>query len=59
MKGWRTLAFNIALAVGGVLVTFDWGSVLPAQYVGLAAIAVSLINIGLRAITDTRFGQAS
>jgi hypothetical protein len=40
MKGWRTLAFNLLIAVGGVIVTFDWGSVLPAEYVGLAAIVV-------------------
>jgi hypothetical protein len=56
MKGWRTLAFNLLIAVGGVIVTFDWGSVLPAEYVGPAAIVVGLIGAGLRAVTTTPVG---
>lgn len=57
MKGWRMLGFNTLIALGGVLVAFDWSSVLPAQYVGISAIAVGVINIGLRALTDTPIGQ--
>ena len=57
MKGWRTLAFNAALALAGVVVAFDWGSVLPAQYVGIAAVVVAAINAGLRIITTTPIGE--
>jgi hypothetical protein len=32
MKGWRTLAFNAAVALAGVIVAFNWGDVLPAKY---------------------------
>ncbi len=59
MKGYRTLAFNLLVAAGGVIVAFDWSSVLPPQYVGYAAIAISVINMGLRAVTDTAMGQKS
>ncbi len=59
MKGYRTLAFNLIVATCGVIVAFDWSSVLPPQYVGYAAIAIGVINMGLRAITDTGLGQKS
>ncbi len=59
MKGYRTLAFNLLVAAGGVIVAFDWSSVLPPQYVGYAAIAIGVVNMGLRAITDTKLGQNS
>lgn len=56
MKGWRTLVFNLLIAIGGVVVTFDWGTVLPAEYVGPAAIAIGILGAGLRAVTDTPIG---
>lgn len=57
MKGWRTLGFNIVVAVGGVLVAFDWVTVVPNQYLGWVGFGVAVLNMGLRAITNTPVGQ--
>jgi hypothetical protein len=58
MKGWRTLAFNAAVALAGVLVAFNWGDVLPAKYaVLITSVAVPMINGWLRTITDTPVGK--
>lgn len=52
-KGFRTLAFNLLIAIGGVIITFDWGSVLPAEYVGPATIVIGIIGLVLRTFTNT------
>jgi hypothetical protein len=59
VKGWRTLLFNAAGAVLGVLIAFDWDTVLPAKYVGAGAIIVFAANMGLRYITDTPVGKST
>jgi hypothetical protein len=59
MKGWRTLVFNAAVALAGVVVAFNWADVLPAKYAILVtSVAVPMINGWLRTITDTPVGKS-
>lgn len=59
MKGYRTVLVNLGIAVGtaasSALLNFDW-----VHQVGptAAMVIVSLINIGLRAVTNTGIGKA-
>lgn len=59
MKGWRTIAINCVIAVVGVLSAVTWSDYAPSEYAGLIATGVSLLNMGLRAITSTPIGQSS
>lgn len=60
MKGWRTLAFNAAVAVAGVIVAFNWADVLSPKYALLfTTVAIPMINGWLRTITDTPVGRSS
>lgn len=59
MKGWRTIIINCVVAVGGVLAAVTWSDYVPAEYAGLVATGVALLNMGLRAITTTPAGKAS
>lgn len=59
MKGWRTIAINCAVAVGGVLAAVTWSDHVPTEYAGIVATGVALFNMGLRAITNTPIGRAS
>lgn len=57
MKGWRTLAFNAALALVGVAQAFDWTSVLGASpYTGWIMAAVGAVGMVLRSVTSTPVG---
>lgn len=58
MKGWRTLAVNLFVAIAGVLVAFDWTGSLPSQYAGIALVGVAVLNSILRYITTTPVGQS-
>jgi hypothetical protein len=59
MKGWRTLAVNLAIAVAGVIVAYNWGDVLPPKYSLLATtVVVPMINGWLRTITNTPVGAS-
>jgi len=58
MKGWKTLAFNIAAAVLTVLVSYHWQDVLPASYGWAASLIIALANVGLRYVTTTAVGKA-
>jgi len=60
MKGWRTLAFNVAVAIAGVVVAFNWGDVLSPKYTLLVTtVVIPMINGWLRTITDTPVGKSS
>lgn len=61
MKGWRTLAFALAVAVAGVLQTFDWATLVPQDksWSGVVMIAIGAAIAGLRAITTTQVGKSS
>jgi len=53
MKGFRTLAFSLALAVVGVLQTADWATIVPAEQAGLALTIVGVVSAALRFFTTT------
>jgi hypothetical protein len=55
MKGYRTLALALGIAVVGVLQTFDWATVIPQgkAWSGAAMIAIAAGIAALRAITST------
>ena len=57
MKGWRTIAFGLFVAIGPAAVTYlggvDWTSLGIAP--GVSA-AIGLVIVGLRAITSTAIG---
>jgi len=57
MKGYRTLLVNLAIAVAGVVVAFNWGDVLPAKYsIIVTTVVIPVINGWLRTITNTPIG---
>jgi len=56
VKGYRTLILALAVAIVGVLQAFDWATVIPAQYVGLALLFIGAANAALRFITTTPVG---
>ena len=57
LKGWRTLLFNIGLAVAGVAQAADWTSILGATpYTGYVVMAVAAVGTVLRTLTTTPVG---
>lgn len=57
MKGYRTIAVNVALAILGALQAFDWVTVVPQEYVGLTVLVITMLNVGLRTVTTTPVGR--
>lgn len=54
MKGWKTLIFNLGVAVIGVFAAFDWTSIVDNPEVsGLIISAIGVVNVGLRFLTNT------
>lgn len=53
LKGWKTLIFNAAIAVLGVLQAADWVDLLGSERAGIAVIAIGIIGAILRFLTDT------
>jgi len=59
MKGYRTLAFSLAVAVFGVLQAFDWTSVVhDPKTMGIITTVIGLAAAGLRMVTTTAPGKA-
>ena len=56
MKGYRTLLFSVAVAVVGVLQSFDWASVVPPEKAGIALTVVGIAGAVLRFLTSTPVG---
>jgi len=56
MKGYRTLALNLAAAIGGTLMTTDWGSLADPRTAGLIVTGLGLANTVLRFFTDGPVG---
>lgn len=58
MKGWRTIAFNGAIAAGAALLPYaagvDWTQVVSPTWAG---IIVGGVNIALRYVTNTPVGS--
>lgn len=59
MKGYRTLAFNAAVALVGFAQSLDWVSILGSERAGVALAAIALANMLLRAATDGPVGPSS
>jgi hypothetical protein len=59
MKGYRTLAFNAALALFGVAQAFDWTSVLGSAQAGYVVSAIGVVGMVLRALTTTPVGKSA
>jgi len=53
LKGWKTILFNIAIAVVGVLQAVDWIDVLGSERAGLAVTAIGIVGTVLRFLTDS------
>jgi hypothetical protein len=58
MKGYRTLLFSLAVAVVGVLQSFDWATVVPPDQAGIALTVIGIAGAVLRFLTSTRVGAA-
>ena len=56
MKGYRTLFFSLAVAVVGVLQSFDWAAVIAPEHAGIALTAVGIVSAALRFLTSTPVG---
>lgn len=61
MKGWRTLGFGLFVAMGGVLQTFDWATVVPQDktWSGLLMLTIGGAIAALRVYTSTPIGTAA
>lgn len=59
MQGYRTLMLALAMAVAGVLQTFDWVTVVPQNktWSGMAMLAVGAAIAALRYVTTTPVGK--
>lgn len=58
MKGWKVLVFNTLVAIFGVLMAFDWTTVIQdPEVAGLIIAAIGGINAFLRLFTTTAIGQ--
>lgn len=57
MKGFRTLALNLAVAVVGVLIATDWTAITDPKTAGLIVTAVGVANTVLRFLTTGPVGS--
>ena len=55
LKGYKTLAFALAIAIGGVLQTFNWATIIPQDqtWSGLAMLAIGAVVAALRYVTTS------
>jgi hypothetical protein len=55
LAGWRTLIVGVAVAVAGVLQTFNWATVVPQDktWSGAAMVLIGGVIVFLRYITTT------
>lgn len=59
MKGYRTLALNIATSIVGLLVAFDWvGAGMSSATAGYIISGLGVANTVLRFFTSTPVGQS-
>lgn len=59
MKGYRTLAFNAAVALIGLAETIDWTQLVGAGGAGWALTAIAIANMALRGLTTGPVGRSS
>jgi hypothetical protein len=56
MKGYRTLLFSLAVAIIGVLQSFDWATVVAPEQAGIALTVIGVAGAVLRFLTSTAVG---
>ena len=56
MKGYRTLLFSLAVAIIGVLQSFDWATIVAPDQAGIALTVVGVAGAVLRFLTSTAVG---
>ena len=61
MKGYKTLIVALAVAIGGVLQTFNWATVIPQDktWSGVVMLAIGAAIAALRFVTSTPVGVKS
>ncbi|HEY7460098.1 MAG TPA: hypothetical protein VH765_15245 [Xanthobacteraceae bacterium] len=58
MKGYRTLLFSLAVAIVGVLQSFDWATVIAPEHAGIALTVIGVAGAVLRFLTSTPVGAS-
>ena len=53
LKGWKTILFNAAVAIVGVLQAVDWIDVLGSERAGIVVTGIGLVGTVLRFLTNT------
>ena len=59
MKGWKTVGFNAAIALIGLLTVALADSPIDPKYIGIGLPILGAIGTYLRSITNTSLGQGS
>lgn len=66
MKGYKTILFNVLVAIAPVLDVIvllggmpEVGAIIPPEYYPLYTVAVALANKGLRMVTTTPVGKSA
>ena len=58
IKGWKTVIINLIVAVIPILELAQWSDILPKQMTPYYIISVAMLNIAIRAATNTAIGKA-
>ena len=56
MNGWKTMGLNLLVFIAGALETADMTALVGDKRAGVAMMAVSVLNMGLRHITNGPVG---
>ena len=57
IKGWRTVSFNILATILPLISVTEWKEVLPDSWLPYYVLIVTIGNVYLRMITNTKLGQ--
>lgn len=58
LKGYRTIILNVLALILPILELSELAAVLPREWLPWYALALALINMGMRSITTTALGQS-
>lgn len=58
LKGYKTVIFNILAIIFGAIEAGDFTNIIPDSYEGFVLSIVGIINIWLRANTNTPIGRS-
>jgi len=57
LKGWKTILANVLAIILAVFSLPEFGGVIPAAYMPYYVLGLALINMLLRAVTNTAVGE--